>query len=273
MLDPVQRHSRQPRRRRPIPSRVELLEPRTLLSAGPRLVADINTTPLSGDPHNSVTANGLTYFVADDGVHGSELWVTDGTAAGTRLVDDALPGPDGAAPQSLRAVGGSLYFVAPVLYPDDGDADTLPQSVPQLWRTDGTAAGTIALTAAGQVTSLPSDAVYLNHAIYFMTDDGLWRTDGTAVGTGLIKSGTFYELVAAGGNVYFGGPDLWRSDGTAAGTKLVGSFDDAMNFTAVGSYVCFAGENSSPGTLNVTSKVLISGEWLRSENTISRPDF
>jgi len=89
----------------------------------------------------------------------------------------------------------------------------------------------------------------LNHAIYFITDGdsappaGLWRTNGTAAGTWLVKGGHFNELVTAGGSLYLIDPRLWRSDGTTAGTKVVGSFDDSLNLTAVGSYVCFAGEN------------------------------
>ena len=33
------------------------------------------------------------YFFADDGVHGYELWCTDGTEAGTQMVQDINPGP------------------------------------------------------------------------------------------------------------------------------------------------------------------------------------
>jgi ELWxxDGT repeat protein len=60
------------------------------------------------------------YFVADDDVHGPELWKTDGTLAGTKLVSDIMPGSDvngplGSNVSQLTAVGTSLYFTA-----DDG---------------------------------------------------------------------------------------------------------------------------------------------------------
>ena len=38
-------------------------------------------------PAPPVNVNGIHYFVANDGVHGHELWRTDGTAAGTTLVE------------------------------------------------------------------------------------------------------------------------------------------------------------------------------------------
>jgi ELWxxDGT repeat protein/VCBS repeat-containing protein len=57
--------------------------------------------------------NGLLYFGANDGVHGVELWQSDGTTAGTSLVQDINPGPaDGLFPNFLAVAGGKLYFGA-----------------------------------------------------------------------------------------------------------------------------------------------------------------
>src|SRR5437763_5642150 len=71
--------------------RLEALEDRTLLSAG--LVKDINPTAgFSASPSGFAALNGSAYFFADDGVHGVELWKSNGTPGGTQLVKDLNPG-------------------------------------------------------------------------------------------------------------------------------------------------------------------------------------
>jgi ELWxxDGT repeat protein len=74
--------------------------------------------------------NGKLYFTAEDEVHGRELWKSDGTAAGTRMVKDIDPtGRDG-SPASLTGVNGKLFFT------------TLANGSQKLWQSDGTAEGT-----------------------------------------------------------------------------------------------------------------------------------
>ena len=53
---------------------------------------------------------GHVYFVATDGVHGREIWRTDGTS--TTRISDIVPGPGTAEPDSLVVVGSRLLFRA-----------------------------------------------------------------------------------------------------------------------------------------------------------------
>ena len=65
------------------------------------------------------------YFRADDGVHGEELWVSDGTADGTRMLKDLVELPVDVAKQGrpLIPFNDGLYFA----YADDGHGE-------ELWR-------------------------------------------------------------------------------------------------------------------------------------------
>lgn len=133
--------------------------------------------------------NGGLYFSAYDGAYGNELMKTDGTEAGTVLVKDINPTVEtptssqgSSFPAQFAVFNGALYFQA-----NDGVQGT------ELWKTDGTAVGTILLkdinTAA---SSNPAEFSVVNGVLYFKADDGvngleLWKTDGTPDGTQLLK--------------------------------------------------------------------------------------
>jgi ELWxxDGT repeat protein len=54
----------------------------------------------------------VLYFPAHvEATTGQELWRTDGTPAGTEVLD-LVPGPLSSLPQYLRTAGGRLYFAA-----------------------------------------------------------------------------------------------------------------------------------------------------------------
>src|SRR5262249_5525210 len=96
---------------------------------------------VSSDPSDLAVLNGKLYFAATDAVNGRELWVSDGTADGTTLLKNINPeatADDGSAgpardsnPTGLTRVGSAIFFAA-----DNGRAGV------ELWRTDGTEAGT-----------------------------------------------------------------------------------------------------------------------------------
>lgn len=67
-------------------------------------VFDILPGPEGIDPSGFFVMGSRAIFFADDGVHGQEIWVTDGTEAGTRLLFDVAPGAEPIA--SARFSGG-----------------------------------------------------------------------------------------------------------------------------------------------------------------------
>jgi ELWxxDGT repeat protein len=68
----------------------------------------------SDDFNNSAFGNiqGHLYFTTDDGVHGRQLWKSDGTTAGTVMVTDMNQSGGGADPNFLSYANGVLFFTA-----------------------------------------------------------------------------------------------------------------------------------------------------------------
>jgi ELWxxDGT repeat protein len=225
--------------------------------------------PLNSFAAEFTAFDGKVYFSADDGIHGRELWVTNGTTAGTMLFKDINPGADDSHPGSFTVLNGKLVFAAHepsngiAIWSSNGTSagtavavDLNARSDPsnpqfigrssngsvffaaddpdtgflQLWRTDGTEAGTVLLYRPANFADVRFAAV-LGDKLYFAGTDAthgteLWSSDGTVTGTGLfgdINPGTGssvpQNLTAANGLLYFtanngaNGSEPWRTDG------------------------------------------------------------
>ena len=89
-------------------------------SAGTWMVKDIFTGPTSSGlslnfvTKDAVLASGEIYFIANDGIHGSELWKTDGTTSGTVLAMDINAGIQGSNLQELTSHANGVYASATI---------------------------------------------------------------------------------------------------------------------------------------------------------------
>lgn len=188
-----------------------------------------------GDAPEITGGDSLLYFSArntgDPWNQAYELWVTDGTATGTRMLTHFTPQQSlSYCPRQPRIVGDELLFCA----------STTPGGT-QVWRSDGTSAGTFPLSAFGDVYPFPYyayriEATKLAGSYYFLGygDDytfSLWRSQGTPgaavrvrkiAGTGEYLSLAPWLERVGDRLVFWGFDDGWKpfsSDGTAAGTQ------------------------------------------------------
>ena len=114
---------------------------------GTAAVLDNNSAKVNVPYNFAALGNGSNkaVFASDDGVHGTELWVTDGVsgASHTYQIADINAGPAASTPHDITALGdGRALFAAS------------SNSYTELWITDGTTAGTTRVTDASITSPL-----------------------------------------------------------------------------------------------------------------------
>jgi ELWxxDGT repeat protein len=139
---------------------------------------------------------------------------------------DVVTSPAGSGPAEFTGVNETLFFAA-----------TTPSTGRELFKTDGTAAGTTLIkdVVSGSEGSDPRALMNVGGTVFFTTGTGefrkeLWKSDGTAAGTVRVKVGPtdffntpFGSLTDVSGTVYFvaiienNRTELWKSDPGAVG--------------------------------------------------------
>ncbi|HEY8075261.1 MAG TPA: ELWxxDGT repeat protein [Labilithrix sp.] len=221
--------------------------------AQPYLVKDIKP---GGDsnPLGLVALGGSLLFFADDGVVGTELWKTDGTAAGTALVKDIVPGAAGSVTVAAPVVlGGNIYFFSGATF----------------WKSDGTSAGTSQVAAvAGTTATVTAGGNMFFGGVSISAGYELWKSDGTSGGTAMVKDiypgapgsiGLGTNIVPIGASVVFiaddgtHGAEPWVSDGTLGGTMILqdvkpgSSSSNIPTLVGAGSIVYFTADDGTHG--------------------------
>jgi ELWxxDGT repeat protein len=218
-----------------------------LFAQAPYLVKDLGNGGsgiASSEPKAFLATGGTLFFAAANATNGLEPWVRDGV--GTRLLRDINAGVAGSnILRFIELTPGVVIFTA-----DDG------VNGPQLWRSDGTEAGTTLLKIVNGTTSSFTPLLSYGGRVFFFVDDGIhgrepWVTDGTANGTQMLVEtapgtaggfGQFFRF--ANTTRFFGVGGIWTTDGTPGGTTLnipLSSFRTSVAVTA-GAFYFFGGD-------------------------------
>ncbi|EDP69839.1 hypothetical protein FBALC1_09917 [Flavobacteriales bacterium ALC-1] len=207
--------------------------------------ATLNTN--SGVPTNFKIHNGKLYFAvngrayASDPAIGVELWVTDGTTAGTVMVQDLNVGAGDSNPSDLTIYNDELYFTA--------TSSALGRELFKV-NSNGNIVNVFDIHPSGD--SNPSSLFVDSNRLYYAADDGtngkeIWVTNtysGASRNTMVNTTEIFKDINPTGdsnpsgfvkyfGEIYFSandgvnGQELWKSDLTSSGTQMV----DNINLT------------------------------------------
>ena len=190
------------------------------------------------------------YFTADDGIHGQEIWRTDGASV-TMVANLCATVCDGAFGAPYTS-GSWVYF--------NGDNGTTGG---ELWRTNGTTMALVKDIEPGPLSSDPDDFYTYQGTLYFTYEndaDGweLGKTDGTTNGTVLynLASGSTGSapagFTAFAGRLFFSAnSQLWSLTTSQVPTEFFApntSGNSYVSFlTVVGSQMFFAATDDVDG--------------------------
>lgn len=219
--------------------------------AGTKIVKDIYhdswsgvTTPNSTfqDVADLREFDGKMYFSANDSTHGAELWYSNGTAAGTQMLIDLMPGRFRGCYFGQNTIyNGRLYFA--------GDSNQYQGKEP--WVTDGTAQGTYLLKDINpgilQLTNSSNPRDYhQNFGLLFFianttnTTTALYQTNGTTIGTVPVLTDTMPSNIAyskapvfKNNTYYISKGQLWTYDGSFAGMQLLYDYSKPSGFKGI----------------------------------------
>jgi len=207
--------------------------------------------------------NDIYFVVYDDWVEKEkEIYKSDGTAQGTRLLKD-LNGTESSEPSGLRAFGNKLVFTA---------ADKSYGR--EIWISDGTSDGTKMLKdifPGVQNGIFGKQFAILGEQFFFTANDGthgpeLWKSNGSTENTTIVKDllpglegSRPDQLIAIDGKLYFSaytpahGIELWSSDGTAENSNLLvdvipgPEYSNPANFSKLNDLLLFSAKTPTDG--------------------------
>lgn len=228
-----------------------------------------NTTPsvsVSTSAFYGKEMNGKYYFSAETDAEEAELWVTDGTAAGTKMLKDIYATSNFASfPANFEVVNDKLFFTA---------SNNVYGS--ELWMSDGTESGTVLVKDCypGNKGYVTGQLIGFKGKLYFAAADKnsnkgieLWVSDGTEAGTVLLKDinpdyrdanpadfFVFNDQLYFSAAHYLTGKELYSTDGTPEGTVLVQdinpgtSSSNPSSFVTVGNTLFFVAKDAVYGS-------------------------
>lgn len=199
-----------------------------------------------GHPEPIVRLAGRAYFAAARDDSRDELWTTDGTVAGTSIVDDVLG--SGSTPQMIGAVSERVFFTA--FRPDVGN---------EIWSSTGDAASTtvIDLNPGAEGVYVGESAALADRLVVTVSQASthLWSTDGSPAGTQALTTGFAQNVRASNGRAFFAKGfgsnerEPWWTDGTPAGTREIADLEPGASGSDPRGFVSFRGETYFTATV------------------------